>query len=490
MSSTPVQDAPAERPPATSGVDRYFRITERGSTIGTEIRGGLVTFFAMAYIIVLNPLIIGTVQDGTGSFLGGGSEPDFGKVAAATALVAGVMTIAMGVFANFPLGLATGLGLNAVVAYSIASLPGVSWADAMGLVVIEGLIILLLVLTGFREAVFKAVPVGLKTAISVGIGLFIALIGFVNAGFVTAGNGTVLALGNLGTWPILVFVVGLALTIVLWVRKVRGALLVAILTATALAVVLENTLHIGAKGPDGTNPDGFNLNAPTFSGVVDVPDFGLIGQFSLLGSFENIATVTVVLLIFSLLLADFFDTMGTMVAVGAEAKLLDKDGNPPRTRAILVVDSIAAAAGGAGSVSSNTSFVESTTGVGEGARTGLASVVTGVAFLLATFLSPLVALVPYEAAAPALVFVGFLMMTQIAGISWRDMEISIPAFLTIVIMPFTYSIADGIGVGFLAFVLIKLALGKVRAIHPLMWVASAMFVVYFLLGPIQDALGL
>src|SRR6478735_2340475 len=489
-STTSVHEDEQAPPPATSAIDRFFKITERGSTVGTEIRGGLVTFFAMAYIIVLNPLIIGTVQDGTGAFLGGGSEPDFGKVAAATALVAGVMTIAMGLFANFPLALAAGLGLDAVVAYSIASLPGVTWADAMGLVVIEGIIILVLVLTGFREAVFRAVPVELKTAISVGIGLFIALIGLVNAGFVTAGSGTLLALGNLGTWPILVFVVGLVLTIVLWVRKVKGALLVAILTATALAVVLENTLHIGAKAPDGSNPNGFQLNAPTFSGVVEVPDFGLLGQFSLLGSFQNSATVTVILLVFSLLLADFFDTMGTMVAVGAEAKLLDGEGNPPRSRAILVVDSIAAAAGGAGSVSSNTSFVESTTGAGEGARTGLASVVTGVAFLLATFLSPLVALVPYEAAAPALVFVGFLMMTQIAGISWKNVEIAIPAFLTIILMPFTYSIADGIGAGFIAFVIIKLALGKVRQIHALMWIAAAMFVVYFLLGPIREALGL
>ncbi len=248
--STPTSVREDEHAPRLRGaIDRFFKITERGSTIGTEIRGGLVTFFAMAYIIVLNPLIIGTVQDGTGQFLGGGAEPDFGKIAAATALVAGVMTLAMGVFANFPLGLAAGLGLNAVVAYSIASLPGVTWADAMGLVVIEGLIILVLVLTGFREAVFRAVPLELKTAISVGIGLFIALIGLVNAGFVTAGSGTLLALGNLGTWPILVFVVGLVLTIVLWVRKVKGALLVAILTATVLAVVLENTLHIGAKAP-------------------------------------------------------------------------------------------------------------------------------------------------------------------------------------------------------------------------------------------------
>ena len=474
-----------------SAIDRFFKITERGSTIGSEIRGGLVTFFAMSYIIVLNPLIIGTVQDGTGQVLGGGAEAtpeSLAMVASATALVAGIATIIMGVFANYPLGLAAGLGLNAVVAYSIASLPNVTWADAMGLVVIEGIIILALVLTGFREAVFRAVPVELKTAISVGIGLFIALVGLVNAGFVVPGEGTVIELGNLGTWPILVFVVGLVLTIVLFVRKVRGAMLVAIITATALAVVLENTLHIGTKAEG--NENGFNLNAPAFDGVVTTPDLGLIGQFSLLGSFQNIAAVSVVLIVFSLLIADFFDTMGTMVAVGAEAKLLDGEGNPPRTRAILVSDSVAAIAGGMGSVSSNTAYVESTTGVGAGARTGFAAVVTGAAFLLATFLSPVVALVPYEAAAPALVFVGYLMMAQVAGISWRNVEIAIPAFLTIIIMPFTYSIADGIGAGFIAFVIIKLALGKVRQIHALMWIAAAMFLVYFTLGPIQAALGL
>ncbi|WP_402467341.1 NCS2 family permease [Isoptericola aurantiacus] len=478
-------------PTGPRGIDRFFRITERGSTVGTEIRGGLVTFFAMSYIIVLNPLIIGTVPDGTGQFLGGGTEatPDsIAMVAAATALVAGVVTILMGVVANFPIALAAGLGLNAVVAYSIAGLPDVTWADAMGLVVIEGAIILVLVLTGFREAVFNAVPLELKTAISVGIGLFIALIGFVNAGFVVPGEGTPLALGYLGTWPILVFVVGLLLVIALFVRKVRGAMFIAIAVATVLAIVLENTLHIGTKAAG--NEHGFKLNAPTWDGVATIPDFGLLGEFSLLGSFRSISAVTVILLVFSLLIADFFDTMGTMVAVGSEAGLLDPDGNPPRTRQILVVDSLAAVLGGMGSVSSNTAYVESTSGVGDGARTGLASVVTGVAFLLATFLSPLVALVPYEAAAPALVFVGYLMMMQVASISWRNVEIAIPAFLTIVLMPFTYSIADGIGAGFIAFVVIKVALGKVKQVHWLMWVTALMFLVYFLLAPLEAAFGI
>jgi len=480
-----------EAPPRSSGIDRFFKITERGSTIGAEIRGGLVTFFAMSYIIILNPIIL-SGADGTGRFLGGGTDgPNMAMIAATTALVAGIMTIAMGVFANYPMALAAGLGLNAVVAFTIATIPDVTWADAMGIVVIEGLIILVLVLTGFREAVFRAVPVELKTAISVGIGLFIALVGLVNAGFVASGGGTPLQLGATGSlagWPILVFVVGLVLMIVLWVRKVRGAILISILAATVLAVVIQAIAGVGTKGAGATN--GWSLNAPALDGSpVSVPDFGLLGQFSLLGSIEKVGVVTVVLLVFSLLLADFFDTMGTMVAVGSEGGLLDETGNPPKSRAILVVDSIAAAAGGAASVSSNTSYVESTTGVGEGARTGLSAVVTGIAFLLATFLSPLVALVPSEAAAPALVLVGFLMMTQITGIKWNNVEVAIPAFLTIALMPFTYSITAGIGAGFLAFVVIKLALGKIKAIHPLMWVAAAAFVIYFTLDPISDALG-
>ncbi|HLS93277.1 MAG TPA: NCS2 family permease [Microbacterium sp.] len=468
-------------------IDRFFKITERGSTIGTEIRGGLVTFLAMSYILVLNPLILGTTLDGTGQVLGGGTDvtqPNLSMIASATALIAGVMSILMGAIANYPLALAAGLGLNAVVAFSVAGIPNVTWADAMGLIVIEGIVILVLVLTGFREAVFRAVPAELKTAIGVGIGLFITLIGLGNAGVVTNEGSTILSLGNLGTLPILVFVVGLVITIVLHVRKVRGALLISILVATVLAVILENTLHIGDEGPGGFN------TAPTFQGVFAVPDFSLIGEFNLLGSFQNIGVVTIILLVFSLMLADFFDTMGTMVAVGGEAKLLDKEGNPPKSRSILLVDSLGAIAGGMGSVSSNTAFVESTAGVGEGARTGLASITTGVCFLLSTFLAPLVALVPYEAAAPALVLVGFLMMTQISGIDWKNADIGIPAFLTIAVMPFTYSIADGIGMGFIAYVVVKLARGRIRGIHWLMWLVAALFVVYFLVGPIQEWLGL
>ena len=485
--------------PSTQGsaLERFFKISERGSTVGREVRGGFATFFTMAYIVVLNPLIIGTQEDSTGGFLGGGDGPNLAMVAACTALVAGVMTLLMGVVANYPLALAAGLGLNAFVAFGIAKLPEMTWADAMGLIVLEGLIILLLVLTGFRKAVLHAVPPQLKTAISVGIGLFITVVGLVDAGFVRKAEGG--PLGELGVggflagWPLLVFVIGLFIIITLHVRGVKGAILYGILGTTILAMVVEAVFDIGgqtnAQG-ELVNPTGWGLNVPSLpDSLVATPDFSLLGDFNLLGSFDKIGVVSAALLVFTILLADFFDTMGTMVAVGAEGDLLDEDGNPPNSQRILVVDSLAAVAGGAASVSSNTSYIESASGVGEGARTGLASVVTGVLFLLATFLSPLVAVVPYEAATPALVLVGFLMMQQVKEIDWDDLEVAIPAFLTIILMPFTYSITAGIGAGFVSYVLIKVVRGRAATIHPLMWLVAALFVLYFGIDPIKGILG-
>ncbi|MDN4173837.1 NCS2 family permease [Nocardioides sp. SOB77] len=473
-------------------IDSYFRISERGSTIGQEVRGGVVTFLTMAYIIVLNPLILGYIPDSEGNFLAGGAGDgsNLPAIAAGTALVAGVLTILMGAVANFPLALAAGLGLNAFVAVAIATQS--TWADAMGLVVLEGLVILVLVLTGFRQAVFHAVPTQLKVAISVGIGLFIALIGFVDAGFVSripdASNSTVPVQlgtgGQLEGWPVLVFVVGLLLLVALWVRRVKGAILIAIVAATVLAFVLDAILDLGGRSAE--NPGGWSLTVPHFDGIVDVPDFGTLGEFSLFGAFSSIGVVAAILLVFSLLLADFFDTMGTMTAIGAEAGLNDAEGVPPNAERILVVDSVAAAAGGLAGVSSNTSYIESASGVGEGARTGLASVVTGVLFLLATFFTPIVRVIPSEAAVPALVLVGFLMMQQVTEIRWADPEIAIPAFLTIVLMPFTYSITAGIGAGFLAFLLIKLVVGRTRDIHPLMAVVGLLFVIYFAIDPLTD----
>ncbi len=474
----------------TSTLEQYFKISQRGSTIGREVRGGVVTFLTMAYIIVLNPIILSGVADKDGGYLGGGLEPGsgFATIAVCTALVAGLLTILMGVVANFPLALATGLGLNAFVAYSVAT--QMTWADAMGLVVLEGIIILLLVLTGFRKAVFDAVPRQLKTAIAVGIGLFITFIGLVDAGFVrTTGNAAPpvgLGIGgNLAGWPVLVFSIGLLIMIALHSRGVPGAILIGIAATTVLAGIVQALADVPSSNGDPTSK-GWNLNVPSWpDSIVQKPDFSLLGEFSLFGSIERVGFVTAALLVFTILLADFFDTMGTMTAIGAEADLNDSEGSPAGAQRILIVDSLGAIAGGAGGVSSNTSYIESAAGVGDGARTGLASIVTGVLFLLSTFFAPLVQHIPNEAAVPALVLVGFLMMSQVTGIDWNDSEIAIPAFLTIVLMPFAYSITAGIGAGFIAYVVIKVVKGRAAAVHPLLWVIGVLFVIYFAIDPIS-----
>ena len=486
---TPVSTGADVPPVPRSGLDRWFSISARGSTVGREVRGGLATFFTMAYIVVLNPLIVGTAADVDGKVLG------VPAVAAATALVAGLMTILMGVVGRYPFALAAGLGLNAFVAFGIAS--QMTWPQAMGLVAMEGIIITVLVLTGFRTAVLRAIPAPLKTAIGVGIGLFIALIGFVDAGFVRvpAGAATPLELGvggSLQGWPTVVFVVGLLLTAVLVAKGVRGAILIGIVAATALSVVLEAVLDIGPRTVPGTdpNPGGWGLVVPALpTRVLEVPDLSLLGKVDLLGGFGQIAAVAAVLLVFTLLLADFFDTMGTVVGVGGEAGLLDDGGNLPGVERVLLVDSIAAVAGGLASTSSNTTYVESAAGVGEGARTGLASVVTGVLFLVAMFFTPLVQVVPFEAATPALVIVGFLMLTQVRAIDFTDHAVAIPCFLTIVVMPFTYSISAGIGAGFVSYVLIAAVTRRAGAVHPLLWLVAALFVVYFAITPLRELLG-
>ena len=474
-----------------NGLDRYFRITERGSSVRQEVRGGAATFFTMAYIVVLNPLIIGTVPDVDGQVLG------IERVAAVTALVAAVMTILMGVVGRYPFALATGLGLNAFVTFSIAS--QMSWADAMGLVVLEGFVIALLVLAGLRTAVFHAIPLQLKTAISVGIGLFIALIGLVDAGFVrripdAAGTPVPLQLGPAGQlqgWPTVVFVVGLLVTAVLVARHTRGAILLGIVITTVFAIVVEAVFDVGPSSvsPDETNPGGWSLNVPALPDqVFDVPDLSLVGSFSLFGGFARVGVVAAVLLVFTLMLADFFDTMGTVVGVGQEAGLLDEQGRLPGADRVLLVDSVAAMAGGAASASSATTYIESAAGVGDGARTGLASVVTGVLFLGALLVTPLVTVVPFEAASPALVIVGFLLLTQVRNIDFDDYAIAIPAFLTIVLMPFTYSITNGIGAGFVSYAVLKATQGRAREVSPLLWVIAALFVVYFAIDPIEAAL--
>lgn len=471
----------APTPPPGSAVDRYFAITARGSTFAREIRGGFATFFTMAYILVLNPIILGSAEDKFGAQLSGP------QLVTATALVAAVMTVIMGVGGNLPLALAAGLGLNAVVAYQIA--PLMSWPDAMGLIVLEGLLICVLVVTGLREAVMHAIPPALKQAISVGIGLFIAFIGFVDAGFATripGETGSVPvqlgATGHLSGWPVLVFCLGVLLTVALLARKVRGALLISIVAMTVVAIVINEIADIA--------PAAWGLTVPAVPGdIVAAPDFGLLGAFSLFGAFQQVGIITIVLLVFTLILSDFFDTMGTVVGVSSEAGLLDENGKVPNLGRVLLIDGAAAVAGGAASASSSTSYIESAAGVGEGARTGFASLVTGGLFAVALFLTPLATVVPAQAAAPALVAVGFLLMAQVRHIDWERYEIAIPAFLTIAVMPFTYSITNGIGAGFLAYVVIQTALGRARRVHWLLWASSALFALYFAIDPVEQLLG-
>jgi adenine/guanine/hypoxanthine permease len=470
-------------------LDRWFRITERGSDVRTEFRGGLATFFTMAYIIVLNPIILSSVEDVNGASL------DFAQLTTVTALVAAVMTLLMGIVGRYPFAIAAGLGLNGVVAFQLASV--MSWPAAMGVVVLEGIVITILVLTGFRAAVFEAIPLALKQAISVGIGLFIALIGFVDAGFVrrTEAGPVPVGLGIGGRllgWPTVVFALGLLLTAVLVARKVRGAILIGIVGSTVFAMIVQALFNVAPQfGPNGEfNPRGWGLNVPELPDkVFAAPDFGLIGEFSLGGSFAKVGVIAALLFIFTLMLADFFDTMGTVVGVGAEGDLLDDEGRLPGVQPVLLVDSLAAVAGGMASASSNTSYIESAAGVADGARTGLANVVTGALFLVALFLAPLISIVPYEAAAPALVVVGFLLMTQVKSIPWDDYDIAIPAFLTIVLMPFTYSITNGIGAGFISYVVIKATRGRAGGVHPLLWVIAALFLVYFGIDLVERALG-
>jgi len=469
----PSPESPEDRRPPQNALDRYFRISERGSTLPREIRGGLATFFAMAYIIVLNPIILGSAKDMYGHQL------DNGQLVTATALTAAFTTLLMGVIGNVPIALAAGLGVNSVVALQLA--PRMSWPDAMGMVVLAGFVVMLLVATGLRERVMNAVPFGLRKAIAIGIGLFIMLIGLVDSGFVTrmpdAAQTTVpLQLGTGGHllgWPVLVFVLGVLLTLALIVRKTPGAILISIVVMTGIAMIINAVADVPSWG----------LTTPEWPGnPVSTPDFGLVGQVSLFGGFEKVGILTGVLFVFTVLLSCFFDAMGTIMGVSDEAKLTDAEGQMPGIGKVLFIDGVAVAVGGASSSSATTCFVESTAGVGEGARTGLANVVTGALFGLALFLTPVATMVPSQAATPALLAVGFLILAgSVREIDWTDYTLAVPAFVTMLMMPFTYSITNGIGMGFITFVVLRLAAGRAREIPVPMYIVSAVFAFYYLM---------
>ena len=413
-------------------MDQFFKIGDRGSSVATELRAGLTTFLAMAYIIVVNPLI-----------LEAGGVPVTAAVTA-TCVGAGIMTILMGVCANRPLACASGMGINSIVAYTLCGSMGLGWQTAMAVVLIEGIAILLLVLCGLREAIMEAIPVSLRRGISIGLGLFIAMIGLKDGGIILANADTLVSLGSVTDPTFLVGAISIVATVVLYSMKVKGALLWGIVIAAVCGIPLGVT--------------------QTPEGIVAPLDFS-----------------TILLFAFSLMMSDFFDTMGTAMAVAKQGEFLTEDGKVEDIKPILIVDSAAAAVGGIMGASSITTFVESASGAADGGRTGLTSVFTGVLFILAAFLSPLISCISSAATCGALVFVGFLMMSDAVMVKWDDVLEGFPTFMIIAGIPFTYSISNGIGLGFITYIIVAVVTGRAKYVRPLMWVAGLAFLLYFLL---------
>ncbi|WP_024803438.1 NCS2 family permease [Nocardia sp. BMG51109] len=462
-----------------SPVDRLFGLSARRTSMSREIRGGITTFVAMAYVVLLVPLMLGGATDIDGNHLG------IAQITTATAFSAGLSTVLMGLVGNVPLALAAGLGVVPVVAFQAA--PHMTWPQAMGLVVLMGVVIVIMAATGLRTMIINAIPPALKNAIGVGIGMFIAMIGLVSSGVVGHGSptGPPVGLGpdgHLQGWPVVVFGVGLLLMLALYIRKVPGAILISIAAATALAILINATGDIA--------PEDWGTVVPEVpEKLFAAPDFGLMLNVDLFGGFARAGALTAGVVLFTLVLTGFFDAMGTIFGVCDEAGLLDEQGRMPGLGRVLTTDGVAQIIGGASGGAGSTVYVESATGVGEGARTGLASVVTGGLFCLAVFFTPIAGVVPIQAASPALVLVGALMMTQARKIDWGDLEVAVPAFLTVVAMPFTYSITNGVGAGLIAYTVIKAARGKFREIHWLVWVVTVVFTAYFAISGIEVLLG-
>ena len=462
-------------PAGRSWLDRYFHISRRGSTLARELRGGVTTFMAMAYILLLNPLIL-SGKDAAGDTLGQKA------LITATAFAAAFTTLLMGFFGKVPLALAAGLSVSGVLSSQVV--PVMTWPQAMGMCVMYGVVIMLLVVTGLREMIMNAIPLALKHAITMGIGLFVALIGFYKAGFVHQGKATPVTLGPTGElagWPVLLFAVTLLAIFMLQARGVPGAILIGIVGGTVLAVFLN------AAG--AVDPEQWASGAPELhGGAVSMPDFSLFGQVEF-GGWGEVGAMTVGMIVFTLVLAGFFDAMATIIGVGTEAELADEQGRMPGLSKALFIDGAGGAIGGVAGGSGQTVFVESATGVGEGARTGLASVVTGLFFAACLFFTPLTAIVPPQVASAALVVIGAMMMQNAKHVDWSDRAIAVPVFLTVVLMPFTYSITPGVAAGVISYVAIKVAQGKIREIGGFMWGLTVIFVVYFALHPIESWLG-
>ncbi|QTE01776.1 NCS2 family permease [Streptomyces cyanogenus] len=461
-------------PAGRSWLDRYFHISRRGSTVAREVRGGITTFMAMAYILLLNPLIL-SGKDAAGDTLGQKA------LITATAFAAAFTTLLMGFVGRVPLALAAGLSVSGVLSSQVA--PAMTWPQAMGMCVMYGVVIMLLVVTGLREMIMNAIPLALKHGITMGIGLFIALIGFYKSGFVHQGKATPVTLGPAGEltgWPVLLFAGTLLLIFMLQARNVPGAILIGIVSGTAVAAVL-NGLGVVAPGQ-------WANGAPELHGAVSMPDFSLFGHVEF-GGWGTVGAMTVGMIVFTLVLAGFFDAMATIIGVGTEANLADDKGRMPGLSKALFIDGAGGAIGGVAGGSGQTVFIESATGVGEGARTGLASVVTGLFFAACLFFTPVTAIVPQEVASAALVVIGALMLMNARHVDWADRATAVPVFLTVVLMPFTYTITTGVAAGVISYVAIKAAQGKAREIGAFMWGLTVVFLVYFALHPIEGWLG-
>jgi AGZA family xanthine/uracil permease-like MFS transporter len=433
---------------------RYFKIEEQKSTIQQEIIAGITTFMTMAYIIFVNP-----------SILQAAGLP-FEATVITTALSAGILTIMMGVISNYPIALAAGMGFNAFITFGVVIGMNLSWQIAMGMVVIEGIVITLLVLTNIREAVMNAIPMNLKRAIGVGIGIFIVFIGLKNAGIVILNNSTIVSLGNFRDPGVLLAVIGLLFTSLLMAKDIKGSLLLGILVTTIMGFFF--TL------PNGKSITTFPNQIFTTFGV---DSFSTIGQADILGALQ----LSYIPLIFAMLLTDFFDTMGTVVSIGSKGGYLDKEGKLPGLKKVLIIDSLAALVGGFFCASSNTSYIESASGVSAGGRTGFTSVVVGILFLLSIFFAPIISVVPTQAVAPVLIIIGFFMMSIVMEMDFNNFEEGFPAFLTLVTIPLTYSISNGIGIGFITYTMIKILNLKFKEVHPLMYITSIMFVIDFVI---------
>jgi AGZA family xanthine/uracil permease-like MFS transporter len=438
-------------------MEAFFKIRERGSNPGRETVGGLTTFLAMAYIAVVNPAILAE------------AGVPFQAAVTSTCLGAALMTLLMGLVANRPIALAPGMGLNAVVAYSICIGSGADWRVAMAVVLVEGLVILVLVLCGLRKAIMDAIPPDLRLAIGIGIGLFIAFIGIKGGGIVTDDASTLLALGDLSSPVCIVSIVSIVTAIALHALHVPGSLLISIIVATLAGIPLGVTVA----------PTEWNFGLDFSAFAAPLQEDPAAGVPALLTAVTKPALL---LAAFSLLMSDFFDTMGGVVAVGKQGEFVDENNEVEDLQPILAVDSLGAVAGGFLGSSSITAYVESALGAAAGARTGLSNIVVGVLFAVVAFCAPLVGMVTGSATCGALLVVGYLMMTSIGDIDWSRFELAFPAFMTIVGIPFTYSITDGIGLGFVSYVIIMAITGRAAQVKPLMWVASAAFVAVFIIG--------